>query len=274
MRFPIPLFKLKMKRTAFIRCANEENTVIASLLSVENIFTHFVIIYSDITDSSLKLMETYSRGRNNIIIEKYPYSVFPYRSVVYSQGNYDYKRSLAAYYNWGIKICEKVGGSICKIDCDQVYLEDVVIGQFKQLEEKFLNDKRNFYKIGLWGINSFVYNEQLLVPSKIPINGLNDHYITSSNMKISYVQSRLYEVSVMPEKAITLPSVNQPAWFHFRKNMRGINELVSDTYSINEFIADHGSTMILDDGLAGLFEYKIRPILVKANSPYQNCKLS
>jgi hypothetical protein len=66
-----------MKRTAFIRCANEENTVIASLLSIENIFTHFVIIYSDITDSSLKLIEKYNRGRNNVIMEKYPYSVFP-----------------------------------------------------------------------------------------------------------------------------------------------------------------------------------------------------
>jgi hypothetical protein len=173
-----------------------------------------------------------------------------------------------------MKICEKVRGSICKIDCDQVYIEDVLVKQFQHLEEKFLNDESNFYKVGLWGINSFVYKEQLLIPSKIPINGLNDHYITSCNRKISYVQSKLYEVPIMPEKAITLSSVNQPAWFHFRKNMRGINELVSDTYSINEFIADHGSTMILDDRLAGLFEYKIRPILIKANSHYQNCKLS
>ncbi|MGH2643501.1 MAG: hypothetical protein ACRDE2_06105 [Chitinophagaceae bacterium] len=263
-----------MRRTGFIRCANEENTVIASLLSVENIFTHFVIIYSDITDSSLKLIEEYSRGRRDIIIEKYPYSVFPPHSHIYKQGIYDYKHSLAAYYNWGMKLCEKIGGSICKIDCDQVYIEDVVAEQFKQHEKRFLNDESNFYRVGLWGINSFVYKKRLLIPSKIPLNGLHDHYITSCNMKIFYIQSGLNEVSVMPEKTITLPSANQPAWFHFRKNMRGINESVSDAYSIDEFIADNGSTMILDEELASLFENKIRPILVKGNSPHQNCKLS
>lgn len=263
-----------MKRTAFIRCANEENTVIASLLSVENVFSNFVIIYSDITDSSLKLIEKYSSGRKNIIIEKYPYSVFPPHSAAYKQGVCDYKYSLAAYYNWGMEICRKVGGTICKIDCDQVYIEDVLVEQFQQLERGFLDNTSNFYKTGLWGINSFVYKKYLLIPSKMPLNGLHDHYITSLNMKISYIQSTLYEIPIMPLKMITLSSTNQPAWFHFRKNMIGINESASSKYSIKEFMANHGSTMILDEELTHLFEDKIRPILIKGKSSYRNCKLN
>ena len=45
-----------MNRIALVRCWNEEATIIACLMSIENVFSHIVIIHSDITDSSLQLV--------------------------------------------------------------------------------------------------------------------------------------------------------------------------------------------------------------------------
>ena len=133
-----------MNRIALVRCWNEEATIIACLMSIENVFTHIVIIHSDITDSSLELIEAYSKGRSNIIIEKYPYHVYPALDDIYGTGSYDTKNSLAAYYNFGLNICQRIGGAICKIDCDQVYIEASLSAQFESLENSQVSTNQSY----------------------------------------------------------------------------------------------------------------------------------
>lgn len=259
-------------RTAFIRCWNEEVTVLASLLSVQNIFTRYVIIYSDITDNSLHLIEQFARGRNDIIIEKYPHPVHPPHSNFYKNGNYQQENALAAYYNFGMQLCKKVGGSICKVDCDQVYNEDVVGEQMIALEKEFSRQPHRFFKSGLWGINSFVFENKLLIPVKHPINGHKDHYIYSSTTPISYVQNRFYEVPQIPLDCKELPFSQSPAWFHFMKRI--VSTEFENEKTLKNFYEECETFFILDDDLSDLFEAQIRPILVQANSPYQNVTLT
>lgn len=256
------------KRTAFIRCWNEEATVLASLLSVQNIFTDYVIIYSDITDRSLLLIEQFARGRNDIVVEKYPYSVHPPHSEVYKSGDYKPENSLAAYYNFGVQICEKVGGSICKIDCDQVYNENVIGEQMSLLEKEYSNRPRGYFKSGLWGINSFVYDNMLLIPENYPINGRGDHYIYSPTVSVSYSQSRFYEVPQTRSDCIELPFNRQPAWFHFMKRIVGTQ--FQNVKTLKEFYDENDSFLTLDEEFADLFEMQIRSLLLQTNSPYQN----
>ncbi len=260
------------KRTAFVRCWNEEATVLASLLSVQNIFTKYVIIYSDITDNSLHLIEKFARGRNDIIIEKYPHPVHPPHSNFYKNGNYQPENSLAAYYNFGIELCKKVGGSICKVDCDQVYNEGVVGEQLIVMEKELSRQPHLFFKCGLWGINSFVYENKLFIPEQYPINGYGDTYIFSPNILIHYIQNRFYEVPQIPLDCRELPFSQSPAWFHFMKRIVGID--FEHEKTLKDFYEESNSFMILDDDLAQLFELKIRPLLLQTDSPYKNTTIS
>lgn len=261
-----------MKRTAFIRCWNEENTVLASLLSIENVFSNIVIIYSEINDNSLQLVLDFSNKRPNVFIEKYPYSVFPHHHPIYKEGEFNYENSLAAYYNFGMNICKKIGGSICKIDCDQIYIEEELDRRFLEIEKRYGANRSEMYMAGLWGMNSFIYDNILLLPKDEPFNGHYDHDIYSPNIDITYSQNKFYEVPNWPKSFSRLSFGKNPVWFHFRKRLMGVREDREYNFSLDDFVKKDNSLVLLDDELVSLFEKEIRPLLKETNSQYANVK--
>lgn len=269
-----------MNRTAFIRCCNEENTVIASLMSIENIFSNIVIIHSNITDSSLQQIENYSKGRTNIIIEQYPHHVYPPHHEAYKHRDYLSENSLASYYNFGIDICKRIGGSIMKIDADQIYIEENVLSHIQMFENNrilYEGLETNIYQTCFWGVNTFVYEDQLVLSEKFPFNGMNDHFIISENADFSFYQSSFYEVIKLPDNAISIPASNQPSWFHFMKKIAGVQDIKntqSFDYSIEEYAENNlNEIVLLNDELANLFIKKVAPILQASNSPYKNIRV-
>jgi len=238
-------------------------------MSIENVFTDIVIIHSDITDSSLQLIEDYCKGRNNIIVERYPYQVYPALHSIYKTGNFDMKNSLAAYYNFGMDICKKIGGSICKIDCDQVYVEESLYCQFVDIEDNMRRNPNHGYRSGLWGINSFVHNNILMVLGDEKINGAGDHYILSGNI-LEYYQSPFYEMPQYLQDTSTLNYLNMPCWFHFRRRIQRVNNLIAQEFTLENYVCSGNEILYLDDDLIEIFEKSIRPLLVKSESKYCN----
>ncbi len=238
-------------------------------MSIENVFTDIVIIHSDITDSSLQLIEKYCRGRNNIIVERYPHHVYPALHNIYKVGNFDVKNSLAAYYNFGMDICKKIGGSICKIDCDQVYIEESLFCQFDNIEVNMRRDPNHAYRSGLWGINSFVHNNILMLVGDEKINGAGDHYILSGNI-LEYYQSTFYEIPHYIKDTSTLNYSNTPCWFHFRRRVQRVVNLVAQEFTLENYVDSGNDILYLDDDLIEIFEKNIRPLLVKSGSKYCN----
>lgn len=266
-----------MNRIAFVRCHNEENTIIASLMSVENVFSNIVIIHSDITDSSLEKIEAYAKGRSGIIVEKYPHHVYPPHHEIYKTEAYKEENSIAAYTNFGIHLCKKIGGSISLVDADQVYIESTFIKQIITLEKAIKGNPENAYKSYLWGINSFVLNNKLLLSEKFPINGGNDHYILSHNTNIVFSQTPFYEQAIYENNIIELPNNRRPAWFHFMKRFVGVknfNKKDGFTFSLEEYVKSHlNEIVLLSDELGELFEENIRHVLIASNSPYKTISL-
>ena len=269
------------KRTAFIRCWNEEKTIIACLMSLEEVFTDYVIIHSDITDNTLSLIENYVRGRSSFIIEKYPFNVYPAHHDIYKTGNYLPENSLAGYYNFGMKICKKVGGIVAKIDCDQVYIPEVLAKQIRKVEAASMKDSSGCYKSPIWGINSFVHDNKLYAPKAGGgINGMMDHFIHSENSDIRFIQSPFFEIAQMPSSLKNLSVNSTPAWFHFMKRAVGVDKTssssnpVSFIQTIDEYILNKKEFMFLGNDLAALFEEKIRPLLEATESPFRNIQLN
>ncbi len=242
-------------------------------MSIENVFTDIVIIYSDITDSSLQLIEKYCKGRNNIIVERYPYHVYPALHSIYKIGDFDINNSLAAYYNFGMDICKKIGGTICKIDCDQVYIEESLFFQFADIEANMLSTPNRGYRSGLWGINSFVHNNILMVVGDEKINGIGDHYILSGDI-LKYHQSPFYEIPQYTQEISTLNYHNMPCWFHFRRKIQKVNNLIGTEFTLERYVNDAIEVLHLDDDLIDIFEKNIRPLLIKSESKYCNVVFS
>ena len=219
------------------------------------------------------MIEDYCKGRSNIIIEKYPYHVYPAVNDVYGTGNYDAKNSLAAYYNFGLKISQKIGGAICKIDCDQVYIEAPVSAQFTNLKNNKTDINQN-YGAGLWGINSFVYNNTLLIVGDEILNGIGDTYILSDSFCLEYFQSKFYEIPKYFENIKTLAYHDSPCLFHFRRKVQSVNNFIKEEFTLENFVEQGNEIMHLDNDSIELFEQNIRPLLIKLNSPYSGIVFS
>lgn len=112
--------------SAFLRCRNEEEYIVASILSVYRVFDEIVVILNDSTDGTRELVEDLITDHPKIRLVTYDFACAPagegYREAV----ERDPSRSLARYYNWCLD--QTAFSHVCKWDGDMIALpplEDV-----------------------------------------------------------------------------------------------------------------------------------------------------
>lgn len=247
--------------TAYLRLHNEEKTILSCLDSIYNIFDSILILYSDITDNSLDLINKYFKS-NKINIVRYKYSVLPQGSKQYKTNTYQQENSLAAYYQYGLQFIES--DYWIKIDADQIYFTDRLKIYFDEIK----NSNNILYYYDLSGYNCSIMENNIAINKKYPINGLLDHIIYPNNKEIQFIQSINYEKIKIPNHLRYNKLYNKrQCWFHLRdiyKFVEGYNVTEQDriNFSTNNTIKFTYNQVI---------EYKqyVLPLLQKYNSPYQ-----
>jgi hypothetical protein len=248
------------KITAYIRLANEENTILSCLESIRDIFDQILIIYSEITDYSLELVTKYIEEQNitNITIKQYPHSVLPPHSLEYKNNTFKYENSLAAYYNFGLQFMDT--DLLMKIDADQIYFNDILskkVYYAKQIADKHIN-------IAFKGYNSLVHNNSIVLSKNQPINGGDDHFIISLK-DANFIQESYWEL-LQPKFKKPFSSDCEKYWFHFKKGHRFNNKFVSADNYKSDFLE------CFDESLVLKYKKYILPLLQKFNSKYQYLK--
>jgi hypothetical protein len=109
--------------SAFVRCRNEEEYIIASLLSSYRVFDETVVILNNSTDRTRELVEDLMTDHPRIRLTEYPNDCAPagvgYLEAVQAAP----ERSLAAYYNWSL--AQTRFSHVCKWDGDMIALPNL-----------------------------------------------------------------------------------------------------------------------------------------------------
>jgi len=104
--------------SAFVRCKNEEEYIIASLMSAYRVFDEMVIILNNSTDRTRELVEGLMRDHPRIRLLEYPHecqAIGPgYLAGVVAAPH----SSLARYYNWCLE--QTRFSHVCKWDGDMI----------------------------------------------------------------------------------------------------------------------------------------------------------
>lgn len=166
LRYLLLAFRKPVK-IGFLRLYNEENTIIPCLMSVIDMTDIIVLIYSDIEDSSLELVRRYikdNRLEKKFIIRRYPHKVFTQHAPEYRSGKVKPENTLAAYYEFGYKICRRPAafqhGFIFKIDADQIYMNNC----FTRAEEMMKKEKIRRHHQFFQAVQRLCYRRQILFP--------------------------------------------------------------------------------------------------------------
>jgi glycosyltransferase involved in cell wall biosynthesis len=104
--------------SAFVRCKNEEEYIVASLLSVYRVFDEIIVILNNSTDRTKELIDS--------VLPTHPkIKLFEYSNECSSVGQGYYERilanpqmSLAKYYNWCLE--QTTFSHVCKWDGDMI----------------------------------------------------------------------------------------------------------------------------------------------------------
>ena len=108
--------------SAFVRCKNEEEYIVASLLSSYRVFDEIVVILNNSTDRTRMLVEDLMTDHPRIRLAEYPQECAPagpgYLAIVEQHP----ERSLARYYNWCLE--QTRFSHVCKWDGDMIALPD------------------------------------------------------------------------------------------------------------------------------------------------------
>jgi len=245
--------------TAYIRLANEENTIIPCLESIKNIFNQILIVYSEITDNSLVLIKDYAtlNPNENIRIEQYNHNVLPPHSSEYKDKTFEYKNSLAAYYNFGLQFIDT--HLLMKIDGDQVYFTKKLVS----LIDKVKHSESIDMNIGVKGFNCIVSNNCIKLHSSQIFNGGEDHFIIPTD-NASFVQMEYWEKLSLKNSSEPCSIQPEKYWIHFKKGHRYNGVFVSgDKY-------DAKVLQNFDENLITEYENDILPLLISTNSPYKD----
>lgn len=246
--------------TAYIRLANEENTILPCLESIRNIFDQILVIYSEITDRSLELIYNYIKQNNiqNITIKKYPYHVLPPHSKQYISKEFNIENSLAAYYNFGLQFINT--DLLMKIDADQIYFNNL-LSQFIDTSIKTI---RHDTVIGCRGYNCIIKNENLFLHAKQKLNGGNDHFIIYTDNAF-FTNTDCWEI-LTPIKNTKFYSNDDTYWIHM-KDGHWYNSIFvhSNNYPDNSLIN-------LEPDIISKYETYVLPLLINNNSIYQYLK--
>lgn len=259
------------KITAYIRLYNEEKTIIPCLDSINNLFDEIIIIYSEINDSSLELIEKYINdySKTNVTLFKYPHKVYPQESNEYLS-DFDYKNSLAAYYDYGLK---KIKTKYwMKIDADQIYFSDKL-----QIIIEHAKKYTPYICIPMYGFNFQIMDSEVRVNNEIPLNGGTDHGIIPNDRNLYYIQTNRWEQLIIP-KYIAVKNIKKninttPHWIHLRDitkycsstDLTICQDIKNKYYDINNKLNEYQYSC---------YKKYVLPLLQKHNSIYQNLNVT
>ncbi|HEY0371134.1 MAG TPA: glycosyltransferase [Thermoanaerobaculia bacterium] len=106
--------------SAFVRCRNEEEYIVASLLSSYRVFDEIVVILNNSTDRTRALVEDLMTDHPRIRLTEYSQECAPagpgYGAIVEQHP----ERGLARYYNWCLE--RTTFSHVCKWDGDMIAL--------------------------------------------------------------------------------------------------------------------------------------------------------
>lgn len=106
--------------SAFLRCKNEEEYIVACILSAYRVFDEIVVILNNSTDRTRELVEDLMTDHPKIRLTDYANECAPagpgYLEIVQRHP----ERSLAAYYNWSLQ--QTRFSHVCKWDGDMIAL--------------------------------------------------------------------------------------------------------------------------------------------------------
>lgn len=104
--------------SAFVRCQNEEEYIVASLMSVYRVFDEIVVILNNSTDATRELVTDLACGRSKIRVLEYDNVCSATGPGYFERVEADPPSSLAAYYNWCLE--QTRFSHVCKWDGDMI----------------------------------------------------------------------------------------------------------------------------------------------------------
>jgi Glycosyl transferase family 2 len=104
--------------SAFIRCQNEEEFVVASILSIYRVVDEIVVILNNSTDRTRALIEGLIRDHPKIRLLEYANECSPIGPGYYERVLAKPEASLAKYYNWCLE--QTRFSHVCKWDGDMI----------------------------------------------------------------------------------------------------------------------------------------------------------
>jgi glycosyltransferase involved in cell wall biosynthesis len=104
--------------SAFVRCKNEEEYIVASLLSAYRVFDEILVILNNSTDRTRELVEDLLPDHPKIRIVEYPSECSPAGAGYNERVQRNPASSLARYYNWCVE--QTRFSHVCKWDGDMI----------------------------------------------------------------------------------------------------------------------------------------------------------
>jgi glycosyltransferase involved in cell wall biosynthesis len=104
--------------SAFVRCKNEQEYIVASLLSAYRVFDEIVVILNNSTDRTRELVEDLLPDHPKIRVLDYPHECSPIGPGYHERVLREPMSSLARYYNWCLEHTRF--SHVCKWDGDMV----------------------------------------------------------------------------------------------------------------------------------------------------------
>lgn len=104
--------------SAFVRCKNEEEYIIASLMSSYRFFDEILVVLNHSTDRTRELIENLIPDHPKIRLLEYPKECSPIGVGYYEKVRINPSTSIAAYYNWCLE--QTSFSHVCKWDGDMI----------------------------------------------------------------------------------------------------------------------------------------------------------
>lgn len=104
--------------SAFVRCKNEEEYIVPSLLSAYRVFDEILVALNNSTDRTRRLVEDLLPDHPAIRLVDYPHECSPIGPGYHDRIHADPSASLARFYNWCTE--QTVFSHVCKWDGDMI----------------------------------------------------------------------------------------------------------------------------------------------------------
>lgn len=250
-----------LARIGFLRVCNEENTIIACLLSIAPILDHILILWANMDDRSIDLAREWQpvlekRFGCSIRFLHYPHPVLAPHSVA-DMRTIPAEFRMDTYTNYGLDAIRSdwkgIDYSVGKLDTDQIYVTS-------ELDHAFSLVRTPADCVALRGHNTLVHKGALMLYTPCPVNGTGrDCLICGSGNLPRFGIKAPYEYDQRPHPRIA----DYPAhcWLHFMRNARYGNV-------IRPFRDDEIAPICRFPDLEEKYSRHILPLLREAGSPY------